>query len=145
MRHVYALVFLASLLAGCSAILRRPEPGIEVREKVEICFRQDEQAQLLATARPADCFSMRCTRQNFSSGTAVVAKGASRVDFKVTFNLSPVKAPLVGCGQDCAGGGSLQFNLGPMMPGNYRVYLWDTFLGDLSVTSGLPWHDQCLP
>ncbi|MGD2057713.1 MAG: hypothetical protein PVF85_01625 [Anaerolineales bacterium] len=145
MRHVFALVFLASLLAGCSALLRRPEPGIEVIEKVEICFRQDEQAHLLATARPSDCYSMRCTRQNFNSGTAILDQGASRLDFKVTFNLSRVENTLLGCGEDCVGGGTLNFDLGLMPVGLYRVYLWDTYLGDLSVTSGLPWHDQCLP
>jgi hypothetical protein len=51
----------------------------------------------------------------------------------------------LGCGEDCVGGGTLNFDLGLMPVGLYRVYLWEAYLGDLSVTSGLPWHDQCLP
>ena len=145
MKNTIMVAMLACLLGACSVFFRQPEPGMNVSESIELCFRQNDQAHVLATARPSDCFSMRCTHQNYKSGTAVLDVRASRLDFEMTFNLSEEKNLLFGCGGDCAGGGSLQFDLGPLPVGLYAVYLWDAYLGDLSVTSGLPWHDQCLP
>ncbi|MGD8732305.1 MAG: hypothetical protein PVH92_10525 [Anaerolineales bacterium] len=145
MRRPCAIALLVCLLSGCSTLLRRPEQGIEVNERVEICFQQDEEGHILAIAKPLDCFSMRCTRPYLRSGTAVLDETGSRLDFELTFRLSESKNLLFGCGPDCAGGGTMTFDLGQVPVGLYRVYLWGTYQGELSVTSGLPWHDQCLP
>ena len=144
------LLLCAVLLSACSAIFRKPEPGIQVRERTSICFRLSEDAHPLedahihALAAPADCFSMRCTRVYQKSGTAVLDQEAHRLDFETAFILSETKPLLGGCTPDCAGGGTLDFDLGPLEPDIYDVYLWGDMIGELSVTSGLPWRDQCL-
>jgi len=145
LKKIVLLPAFALLLASC-ALFRHPEQGIVVRERAGICFRlSSESAHVLASVTPDDCYSMRCTVPYQMSGTTVLDQRAFRLDFETTFKLSESRPFLVGCGRDCSGGGVLEFDLGMLEVGLYRVFLWDRYLGDLSVTSGLPWRDQCLP
>jgi hypothetical protein len=133
------------LLSACALLFGRPEPGILIREKTSVCFRQSEDAHILVSVQPGDCYSIRCTHVNQAIGTAVLDQTNFRLDLETTFNLSSTRPLIGGCSPDCAGGGRLEFNLGRPNPGLYTVNLWGHKIGELSVTSGLPWHDQCLP
>jgi len=145
-KKILLLSAFALLLGACGILFRHPEQGIVVRERAEVCFRlSSEAAHVLASVTPSDCYSMRCTVPYQMAGTAVLDQRAFRLEFETTFRLSESRPFLLGCGRDCAGGGSLEFDLGMLEVGLYRVFLWDSYLGDLSVTSGLPWRDQCLP
>jgi hypothetical protein len=139
-----SLAAITLLLESCGAIFGRPERGITVREKTAICFRQSEQAHILASVRPSDCYSMRCTRPVQESGTAVVDQRAFTLDFRPRFVLEETDSFLSPCSRDCAGGGGVEFDLGQLEVGLYDVSIWDEHAGVLSVTSGLPWKDQCL-
>jgi hypothetical protein len=145
MKKWLPLLLVTVMLGGCSAIFSRPEEGIVVRERASVCFRQSPEAHILASVMPSDCYSMRCASPYRMSGTAVLDQRAFQIDFETTFKLRETKPFLVGCGPDCSGGGYLEFDLGVLEVGLYDVNLWSTYLGDLSVTSGLPWQDQCLP
>lgn len=141
-----ASVFLCGTsLVGCAAIFGRPEPGQTVRERARICFRQSPDAHITASVAPIDCYSYRCAHLRQATGTAVVDNRAFRIDFETTFHISEDRPVLGGCLSDCMGGGQLDFDLGPLDPALYDIHLWGTELGHLSVTSGMPWQDQCLP
>jgi hypothetical protein len=135
----------AASLIGCSTLIRRPEHGQTVRERASICFRQSEDAHILASVAPADCFSYRCASLSRATGTAVVDTRAFRIDFETTFVIAETRPLLGGCLPDCMAGGQLDFDLGPLDPAPYEIYLWGTKRGYLSVPSGVPWQDQCLP
>jgi len=141
-----SMLVCALTLMGCSTLFGRPEQGQTVQERARICFHQSEDdAHIIASVAPTDCYSIRCTRWVQGTGTAVVRQQTFQLDFKTTFILQKTRPLLGNCTPDCAGGGQLDFDLGPLDVGLYRVDLWDTGLGRLSVTSGLPWQDQCLP
>jgi hypothetical protein len=133
------------LLSSCAVIFGRPEPGITVRERVQACFRQDEEGHVIAAVRPQTCYSMRCTRRIETSGTAVLDRRAFQIRFEPTFRFAETKPFLLPCTEDCLGAGELIFDLGVLDVGLYEVLIWDNAMGELSVTSGLPWSDQCLP
>ena len=145
MKKWLPFLLITAMLVGCSTIFQRPEEGIVIREHAEVCFRQSAEAQILASVTPTECYSMRCASPYQMTGTVVLDQRDFRLDFETIFKLRETKPFLVSCGPDCSGGGYLEFNLGQLEVGLYRVNLWGTYLGDLSVTSGLPWHDQCLP
>jgi hypothetical protein len=146
MKKIVTVLLIAVGLGACSVVFRRPEEGIIVRERAQICFRQaQDRAHVLASVTPSDCYSMRCTIPYQTLGTVVLDQREFSLDFETTFKLRESKPLLGGCGRDCSGGGYLEFDLGQLEVGLYRVNLWGIHLGDLSVTSGLPWRDQCLP
>lgn len=145
MKKMLTPLALGLLLSGCATIFGRPEPPIVEREQMTVCFRQDEQGHVIATVRPETCYSMRCTKRIEASGTAVLDRRAFRIDFESTFRFAEAKPFLLPCTEDCLGAGELIFDLGVLDVGLYEVYVWDEVEGDLSVNSGLPWNDQCLP
>lgn len=134
----------ALMLNSCAAILGRPEPGIIERERVLVCFRQSEQGHAVVTIRPDACHSMRCAHPEEVSGTALLDRREFRIDFDPYFHFTESKPLFFPCADDCAGAGTLQFDLGVLDVGLYQVHVRDHYLGDLSVTSGLAWVDQCL-
>jgi hypothetical protein len=142
---VATLLSCATALVGCATFFGRPEQGQTVREQARICFRQSQDAHVLASATPIDCYSYRCAHLSQATGTAVVDGRAYRIDFETTFHIAETRPLLGGCLPDCMGGGQLDFDLGPLVPALYEIKLWGTQMGHLSVTSGLPWQDQCLP
>jgi hypothetical protein len=99
----------------------------------------------MASVAPMDCYSYRCAHLSQATGTAVIDTRAFRIDFETTFHIAESKPLIGGCLPDCMGGGQLDFDLGTLDVGLYEVDLWGKDQGDLSVTSGLPWKDQCLP
>lgn len=139
----FCLLGATLALTSCAALLGRPEKGITISRQAKVCFRQSEQARILASVAPSECYSMRCTRLSMATGTAFLDRRVFRLKFETTFNLMKTRS-LLPCTPDCVGGGSLEFDLGQLDPGRYQVYLWNGYLGDLDVTSGLPWRDQCL-
>lgn len=139
-----ALAAISLALTSCAGILGRPEKGITIRDEARVCFRQSEEGHILASIAPSDCYSMRTTRVLQESGVAVLDQREQTVRFESHFLLTRTRS-LLPDSSDCAGGGRLDFDLGILEVGLYDVYLWDELLGELSVTSGLPWRDQCLP
>ena len=132
-------------LSSCAVIFDRPEPAIVVREDVVLCFRQSPQAYITAEVQPAACYSMRCTKQIQLMGTAILNRDEFQIRFTPSFQFAKTKPFLLPCTDDCAGGGRLTFDLGVLDVGLYQVHVWDRAMGELSVTSGMPWQDQCLP
>lgn len=143
--RMFVLGVMLLCLSSCAVIFGRPEPAISVREDVVLCFRQSPQAHVIAEVQPATCYSVRCTKQIQSTGTAMLDQGEFQIHFAPSFQFSETKPFLLPCMDDCAGGGRLTFDLGVLDVGLYQVYVWDRAMGELSVTSGMPWRDQCLP
>ena len=137
-------MFFAAIVSGCSVVLGRPEQGIEVRERVRVCFYQSEGTHITAVIEPADCYSIRCTRINQKNGTAVLDRKWHRLEFETTFVLSEIRPFLGDCISDCAGRGQMIFDLGHLKPGTYDVYIWGDLTGELSLASDLSRKDQCL-
>jgi hypothetical protein len=142
---VLACLLTASmiLLASCSGLLNRPEAGIVVRDKVTVCFSQSGEGQVLASLQPDDCYSMRTTRVWLESGSALVDENGHTIHFHSEFKLEQ-RTSIFPKLPDCLGGGKIEIDLGELEVGLYQVYSGDQHIGQLSVTSGLPWRDQCL-
>ena len=144
MKKIAVTLLYAAVMSACSVVIGRPERGIEVRDRARVCFHRSENAEITAFVEPSACYSIRCTRVNHKSGTAVLDQRKYRLHFETTFNLTAMESLLGACTPDCAGGGQLDFDLGHLEAGIYDVYLWDDAIGELSVAAGLPWRDHCL-
>lgn len=135
------IVVLPLLLAACA----RPEPGSVIDNKGEICFRTDEAGHMRASISPEGCYSTNCTRQVQKVGSVVLDRRNFEIRFDAHFTLAEEKSFLIPCIDNCLGGGTIDFDLGILDVGLYSVWLGDRTIGELSVTSGLPPRDQCLP
>jgi hypothetical protein len=148
----YALTFLLGmltlavgyLLVSVFGGLRRPTPLGTIEDYEAICFRYDDQGSIQASISPKGCYSTSCTRQVSQAGSAVINQDQFHISFKSRFVLAETSRFLLPCTENCAGGGTIHFDLGPLQVGQYEVFYGDEFAGELKVFSGLPTPRQCI-
>jgi hypothetical protein len=125
--------------------VKRPEPGMTIENRGEICFWLDEVGDMMASISPEGCFSTSCTHQVQKVGKAVVDKQDFELRFEALFVLAETSRFPLPCIDNCSGGGTIDFNLGMLEVGDYSVWLGDENIGKLLVLSGRPTPRQCLP
>lgn len=108
----------------------------------QICFWPDEGGTQAAIS-PTGCYSTTCTRPTLKTGTAVVDLREYEIHLESRFVIVETSRFPLPCTKNCAGGGTVQFNLGYLIPNNYDVWFRDDYVGVLSVFSGLPTPRQC--
>jgi hypothetical protein len=125
--------------------VKRPEPGMIIENRGQICFRLNDVGDMIASVSPEGCFSTSCTRQVQKVGTTIVDKRGFELRFDARFVLAETSRFPLPCIDNCFGGGTIDFNLGMLDVGDYSVWLGDENIGKLMVFSGLPTPRQCLP
>jgi hypothetical protein len=151
-RWKYILVFALGMLTLTGGYLllsvfgglRRPTPLGTIEDYGSICFWYDDQGSMQASVSPKGCYSTTCTRQVSQAGSAVINQDQFHISFKSRFVLAETTRFLLPCTENCAGGGTVHFDLGPLQVGQYEVFYGDKFAGELNVFSGLPTPRQCI-
>jgi hypothetical protein len=123
--------------------VKTPEPGIIVENRGEICFRVDENGNMIASVSPEGCFSTTCTRQVQQVGKVVIDDRDFELRFETRFVLAEASRFPLPCIDNCSGGGRIDFNLGMLEVGDYFVWHGEERVGKLMVFSGLPTPQQC--
>jgi hypothetical protein len=121
----YAMTFLLGmltlavgyLLVSVFGGLRRPTPLGTIEDYEAICFRYDDQGSIQASISPKGCYSTSCTRQVSQAGSAVINQDQFHISFKSRFVLAETSRFLLPCTENCAGGGTIHFDLvkGPIL------------------------------
>ena len=120
----------------------RPQPAAVIEDWGKICFWPGEQG-MLADVAPNGCYSSTCTWPRVQAGSAVVDIQEARIDLKARFVLEEPSPFLLPCSEDCAGGGTVQFQLGALLPNRYTVWFCGQPVGEVNVYSGRPTPRQC--
>jgi hypothetical protein len=123
-------------------IVERPTMDGVIEEWEQICFWPDE-GGVKASVSPRGCFSTSCTYPKLQTGTAIVDRQAKKIQLETSFVLVKTSRFPFPCTENCAGGGSVQFDLGELIPNIYEVWFRDEWVGDLNIYSGLPTPNQC--
>ena len=138
------LVFgIGMLLYSVFVGLKRPEPGLSVVNRGEICFRIDEQGDMLASVVPDGCYSTTCTRQVQQVGKVMLDRRGFEIKFETRFVLAETSRFPFPCIENCAGGGRIDFNLGMLDVGDYSLWHGEEEVGELMIFSGRPTPPQC--
>lgn len=122
----------------------RPTPMGIVEDYGSICFWYDEQGSIQASVSPRGCYSTTCTRQVLQSGSAVLNQDRFQIQIESRFILVETSRFLLPCTENCSGGGTVNFDLGELQVGKYRIWFGDDEVGELNVFSGLPTPRQCI-
>jgi hypothetical protein len=125
--------------------LKKPDPGMTLENRGEICFRVDDQGGMLASVSPEGCFSTTCTRQVQKVGKVIIDHQHFELRFETRFVLAEASRFPLPCIDNCSGGGTIDFNLGMLEVGDYSVWHGEERVGTLMVFSGLPTPRQCFP
>ena len=120
----------------------RPEPGGIIYDWERICFWPDADGIYVAVS-PKGCYSSSCTTPKLQAGTAIVDMQAFKIQLETRFVLAKASRFPLPCIENCAGGGTVQFVLGALIPNKYEVWFRDTKVGDLDIFSGRPTPRQC--
>lgn len=136
---------IVAVLYSIFVNVRRPEPGIIIENRGQICFRLDDVGDMIASVSPEGCFSTSCTRQVQTVGKATINKRDFELRLETRFVLAETSRFPLPCIDNCFGGGTIDFNLGMLDVGDYSIWLGDENIGNLMVFSGLPTPRQCLP
>jgi hypothetical protein len=131
---------VGSFLISSFILMDRPEKSGTIEDWEQICFRV-EKGNVYASVSPKGCYSTSCTRPRFQTGTAIVNQEEIRLE--TTFALSKNSRFPLPCVDNCAGGGSVQFNLGSLTPNEYTVWFRNDEVGHLKVFSGRSTPSQC--
>ena len=123
-------------------IVERPTMGGIIEDWEKICFWPDESGIHVAVS-PKGCYSTTCTRPTLQAGTAIINLQEYDIRFESRFVIVETSRFPLPCTENCAGGGTVQFNLGNLIPNNYDVRFRDDFVGELSIFSGIPTPRQC--
>ena len=107
-----------------------------------ICFWPDV-GGIYAAVSPEGCYSTTCTRPKLQAGTAIVDRQARKIQLETRFVLVESSRFPLPCTENCAGGGTVQFKLGDLIPYDYEVWFRDERVGTLMVYSGRPTPTQC--
>lgn len=122
--------------------VERPTPVGVIYDYERICFWPDVDG-ITAAVSPRGCYSTTCTSPRLQAGTAIVDVHEYQIQLETRFVLvEGTRFPLP-CTENCAGGGTVQFNLGHLIPNKYEVWFRDEKVGDLDIFSGLPTPRQC--
>jgi hypothetical protein len=122
--------------------VERPEPGGIIDDWEQICFWPDVNG-IYAAVSPKGCYSTSCTTPKLQAGTAIVDTQASKIQLETRFVLAKTSRFPLSCIENCAGGGSVQFRLGALIPSRYEVWYRETKVGELDIYSGRPTPRQC--
>ncbi len=125
--------------------MRRPQPVITIENRGQICFRIDDDGDMIASVSPEGCYSTSCTRQVQKVGKAIIDRQDFEIWVETSFVLAETSRFPLPCIDNCSGGGTIDFNLGMLDVGDYSVWLGDENFGQLMVFSGRPTPQQCLP
>ncbi len=123
-------------------IVERPTMGGIIEDWEKICFWPDESG-IHAAVSPKGCYSSTCTRPTLQAGTAIINLQEYDIQLESRFVIVETSRFPLPCTENCAGGGTVQFNLGNLIPNNYDVRFRDDFVGELSIFSGIPTPRQC--
>lgn len=123
-------------------IVERPTPGGIIEDWERICFWSGEEG-ILASISPRGCYSTTCTRPILQSGTAIVDVREYTIQLETRFVLAKTSRFPLPCIDNCAGGGTVQFNLGPLVPNDYDVLFRGKKVGELMIFSGRVTPRQC--
>jgi hypothetical protein len=139
------LVFaVGSFFVRTFIFVRRPSPPVGIIEDwKQICFWPDA-GGVYAAVSPKGCFSSTCTRPTYQMGTAIVDVKDYKIQLETRFVLVETSRFPLPCIDNCAGGGTVQFNLGPLIPNDYEVWFRDEKVGKLAVYSGRVTPRQCI-
>lgn len=138
------LVFVVgSFFVRTFVFVRRPEPPNMIDEWKEICFWPEEQG-INVVVSPEGCYSTTCTRPQYQAGTAIVDMQSRKIQLETQFVLVKTSRFPLPCIDNCAGGGTIQFALGPLLPNIYDVWFLDEKVGELNVYSGRVTPRQCI-
>ena len=137
------LVFAAGwFIISTFIFAERPEPGGIIDDWEQICFGPDVNG-IYATVSPKGCYSTSCTTPKLRAGTAIVDTQAYKIQLETRFVLAKTSRFPLPCIENCAGGGSVQFGLGALIPNRYEVWYRDRKVGVLDIYSGRPTPRQC--
>lgn len=137
------LVFaVGSFIVSTFIIVERPSLDGTVEDWGRICFWPDV-GGIMAAVSPKGCYSTSCTMSKLQKGTAVVDRQAYRIQLETSFVLVETSRFPLSCTNNCAGGGTVQFNLGDLIPNRYEVWFREEQVGELNVFSGRPTPRQC--
>jgi hypothetical protein len=146
----YGIVFVLGMLAfavgsfivSTFIIVERPSLAGTVEDWGRICFWPDVDGVMTAVS-PKGCYSTSCTLSKRQIGTAVVDGQANRIQLETSFVLVETSRFPLPCIDNCQGGGTIQFNLGDLIPNKYEVWFREEQVGELNVFSGLTTPRQC--
>lgn len=123
-------------------IVERPSPEGIVEDWGQICFWPHE-GDMYATISPKGCYSPTCTRPTLQEGTAILDKQDYSIEMETRFVIAETSRFPLPCVENCAGGGSVNFNLGALIPNAYEVRFRGEKVGEMNVYSGRPTPRQC--
>lgn len=124
-------------------IVERPAMDGIINDWEQICFWPDANG-INAAVSPKGCYSTSCTRPKLQAGTAIVDVQNNRIELETRFVLVETSRFPLPCIDNCAGGGTVQFNLGRLIPNDYEIWFRDERVGKLMVYSGLETPRQCI-
>lgn len=122
--------------------VKRPTPPGIVEDWERICFWSAE-GGIVASVSPKGCYSPTCTRPTMQSGTAIVDAQNYQIQLETRFSLVETSRFPLPCVENCEGGGTILFNLGPLVPNEYGVLFRGKEVGELMVFSGRVTPRQC--
>lgn len=132
--------FIISRFIFVERPLRSGSGAIDDYER--ICFWSDVDG-IIAAVSPKGCFSTTCTRPKYQVGTAIIDTQEYKIQLKTQFILVEASRFPLPCTENCAGGSTVQFHLGHLIPNRYEVWFRDQKVGELDIFSGLPTLNQC--
>jgi hypothetical protein len=143
---VFGMVTFAvgSFIVSTFIFVERPMPpgSGTIYDYERICFHSDMDG-ISAVVSPKGCYSTTCTRPKYQIGTAIVDIQDNKIQLETQFILEETSRFPLPCIENCAGGGTIQFRLGHLLPNRYEVWFREEKVGNLDVFSGLPTPNQC--
>lgn len=126
-------------------IVERPTLEGIIEDWEQICFWPDQdEGGINSTVSPRGCFSTTCTSPVLKEGTATIDQQSYEIHLETRFVLAETSRFPFPCIDNCAGGGTVQFRLGDLIPNNYDIWFRDEKIGTLMVFSGRPTPRQCI-
>jgi hypothetical protein len=133
---------VGSFILSTLIFVERPMPAGIIYDYERICFWPDMDG-ITAAVSPRGCYSTSCTSPKFQAGTAIVDQQEYKIQLQTRFILVETSRFPLPCAENCAGGGTVQFHLGNLIPNRYEVWFRDKKVGDIDIYSGLPTPNQC--
>ena len=133
---------VGSFILSTFVFVTRPTPNDIIQDFERICFWPDVDG-ITAAVSPKGCYSTSCTSPKYQAGTAIIDVQADKIQLETQFILIETNRFPLPCTENCAGGGTVQFRLGHLIPNRYEVWFREEKVGDLDIFSGLPTPDQC--
>jgi hypothetical protein len=133
---------VGSFVVSTFIFVERPTMDGIIEDWERICFWPDEEG-IRAAVSPKGCYSTTCTSPKLQAGTAIVDMQDYTIQLETRFVLEETSRFPLPCIENCAGGGTVQFNLGNLIPNDYEVRFRGNKIGHLMIYSGRPTPRQC--